>query len=106
LTILAKYVGRPRQNAYDVPDEEIDANFRAHAVNDLINKIDSITDLLYSPSYQETSSGSKNEEYETPKDLLHFHNITDCTYKNYTVNTNQNKSEDMVTQTPVYYAPE
>ena len=40
--INAKFAGRPRQNAYDIPDEEIDANHRSCVLLNLIQKIDDL----------------------------------------------------------------
>ena len=39
-------MGRPREDQYSIPESELDAYYRTHAVSDLMNKIDKITEYI------------------------------------------------------------
>ncbi|CAI2370039.1 unnamed protein product [Moneuplotes crassus] len=82
--ISAKHCGRPRASAYDIPEEEIDSNYRSHAISDLIKKIDVITECHKSSFKFKVSKVSSNGEFEVDKEYVRFDLISDCDYKNYT----------------------
>ena len=94
--INAKFAGRPRQNAYDIPDEEIDANHRSCVLLNLIQKIDDLQSTNWiSLKYKASASTNRYEqELEVAKDFIRFTRITEYTYKTYTSSKSSNFTKE------------
>lgn len=94
-------MGRPRQDEYNIPESELDAYYRTHALSDLILKVDKVSEILHVNQKSPPKSGLW-ADITACDGFVHFGKITDCTYKTY-ANKKEEKSEDSIQ--PTYLPP-